>query len=344
MSQTTAAAPPTSNRSAVLNAPHDLTVEDRPVPVPGPHEVLVRVGAVGICGSDVHYYEHGRIGPFVVEAPMVIGHEAAGTVVDVGSLVDRSRIGQKVALEPGVPCRHCAQCLAGRYNLCPDVIFYATPPVDGAIAELVTLDADFAHPVPEGVDDEHAAMAEPVSVGVWASRKADVKPGDRVLVTGAGPIGLLAGQVARAFGAAVVTITDMSEFRLGVATKLGLDARPATEPLTEEYDVLLECSGAPAAVRSGMRALARAGRAVLVGMGPDEVPMDVPLIQTRELTVTGTFRYARTYPLALQLIGSGQVDVATLITHHFPLDQTEAALTLARREPESLKGIVRPQE
>jgi L-iditol 2-dehydrogenase len=344
MSQTATAAPATSNRSAVLNAPHDLTVEDRPVPVPGPHEVLVRVGAVGICGSDVHYYEHGRIGPFVVEAPMVIGHEAAGTVVDVGSEVDRSRIGEKVALEPGVPCRHCAQCLAGRYNLCPDVIFYATPPVDGAIAELVTLDADFAHPVPDGVDDEHAAMAEPVSVGVWASRKADVKPGDRVLVTGAGPIGLLAGQVARAFGAAVVTITDMSEFRLGVATKLGLDARPATEPLTEEYDVLLECSGAPAAVRSGMRALARAGRAVLVGMGPDEVPMDVPLIQTRELTVTGTFRYARTYPLALQLIGSGQVDVATLITHHFPLDQTEAALTLARREPESLKGIVRPQE
>jgi L-iditol 2-dehydrogenase len=344
MSETTAVAHATGNRSAVLNAPHDLTVEDRPVPVPAPHEVLVRVGAVGICGSDVHYYEHGRIGPFVVEAPMVIGHEAAGTVVDVGSEVDRSRIGQRVALEPGVPCRHCEQCLAGRYNLCPDVIFYATPPVDGAIAELVTLDADFAHPVPEGVDDEHAAMAEPVSVGVWASRKADVKPGDRVLVTGAGPIGLLAGQVARAFGAAVVTITDVSEFRLGVATQLGLDARPATEPLTEEYDVLLECSGAPAAVRSGMRALARAGRAVLVGMGPDEVPMDVPLIQTRELSVTGTFRYARTYPLALQLIGSGQVDVATLITHHFPLDQTEAALTLARREPKSLKGIVRPQE
>ena len=340
MSQTTA----TSNRSAVLNAPHDLTVEDRPVPVPGPHEVLVRVGAVGICGSDVHYYEHGRIGPFVVEAPMVIGHEAAGTVVDVGSEVDRSRIGERVALEPGVPCRHCEQCLAGRYNLCPDVTFYATPPVDGAIAELVTLDADFAHAVPDGVDDEHAAMAEPVSVGVWASRKAEVKPGERVLVTGAGPIGLLAGQVARAFGAAQVTITDVSEFRLGVARTLGLDARAATDPLTQEYDVLIECSGAPAAVRSGMRALARAGRAVLVGMGPDEVPMEVPLIQTRELQVTGTFRYARTYPLALQLIASGQVDVATLITHRFPLAETEAALTLARREPESLKGIVHPQE
>ncbi len=343
-SSTTTATAHTSNRSAVLNAPRELSIDDRPVPSPGPHEVLVEVGAVGICGSDVHYYEHGRIGDFVVTAPMVIGHEAAGTVVDVGSEVDHDRIGQRVALEPGVPCRHCEQCLAGRYNLCPDITFYATPPYDGAIAELATLDAAFAHPVPDGMTDEQAAMAEPVSVGLWACRKAGLRAGDRVLVTGAGPIGLLAGQVARSFGAIRVTITDVSDFRLGVARQLGLDARRADEPLEDEYEVLLECSGAAPAVRSGLRALARAGRAVLVGMGPDEVSMEVPLIQTRELSVTGTFRYMNTWPLALALIGSGAVDVDTLITHHFGLDQTEDALTLARREPESLKGIVRPQE
>jgi L-iditol 2-dehydrogenase len=340
---TTAPGATGTNRSAVLRGERDLVVEDRPVPAPGPGEVLVEVGAVGICGSDVHYYEHGRIGPFVVEAPMVIGHEAAGTVVGVGEGVDPGRVGQLVALEPGVPCRHCEQCLAGRYNLCPDVVFFATPPVDGAIARLVTLDADFAFPAPEGIDAEQAAMAEPVSVGVWACRKAGVSAGDRVLVTGAGPIGLLAGQVARAFGARHVTVTDVSDFRLGVAAELGLDARRADQPLTAEYDVLLECSGAPVAVKTGLAALARAGRAVLVGMGPDEVPINVPLLQNRELTVTGTFRYARTYPIALELIASGAVDVNRLITHRFGLEETEAALTAGRREPEAIKSMVLPQ-
>ncbi len=332
-----------TNRSAVLRGERDLVVEDRPVPTPGPGEVLVQVGAVGICGSDVHYYEHGRIGPFVVTEPMVIGHEAAGTVVGVGEGVDESRVGQLVALEPGVPCRHCEQCLAGRYNLCPYVTFYATPPYDGAIADLVTLDAEFAFEAPEGLDAESAAMAEPVSVGVWACRKANVVAGDRVLVTGAGPIGLLAGQVAKAFGAVQVSITDISDFRLGVATELGLDAHRADQPLTGEYDVLLECSGAPVAVRTGLAALARAGRAVLVGMGPDEVPINVPLVQSRELSITGTFRYARTYPLALELIASGAVEVKRLVTHRFSLEQTEDALTAGRREPESIKAMVLPQ-
>ena len=332
-----------TNRSAVLRGERDVVVEDRPVPEPGPGEVLVEVGAVGICGSDVHYYEHGRIGPFVVEAPMVIGHEAAGTVVAVGQGVDVGRVGELVALEPGVPCRRCEQCLAGRYNLCPDVVFFATPPVDGAITTLVTLDADFAFPAPEGLDAEQAAMAEPVSVGVWACRRAGVVAGDRVLVTGAGPIGLLAGQVARAFGATKVSITDVSDFRLGVATELGLDAHRADQPLTEEYDVLLECSGAPVAVKTGLAALARAGRAVLVGMGPDEVGINVPLVQSRELSITGTFRYARTYPLALDLIASGAVEVRRLVTHRFGIDDTEAALTAGRRESDSIKAMVLPQ-
>jgi L-iditol 2-dehydrogenase len=329
-----------TNLSAVLRAPHDLVIEDRSTPSPGPDQVLVEIGAVGICGSDVHYYDHGRIGPYVVEQPMVVGHEAAGRIIGVGDNVDRSRLGQLVALEPGVPCRSCEQCLAGRYNLCPKVIFFATPPVDGAIAQFVVIDAAFAHSAPEGLSSEQAAMAEPVSVGIWASRKAHVSPGDRVLITGAGPIGLLAAQVARHFGASSITITDMSEFRLQVAGELGLTTKLATEPLTEEYDVLIECSGAAPAVRTGMQALARAGRAVLVGMGADEVPVNVPLIQSRELTLTGTFRYANTYPLALELIASGAVQLSAVITHHFDLDETEDALTLARRDPQSLKAVV----
>ena len=166
-----------TNRSAVLHAPRQLTIEDRPVPEPAPGEVLVRVVAVGICGSDVHYYEHGRIGPYVVEAPMVIGHEAAGVVVGVGEGVSSERVGELVALEPGVPCRNCSTCLSGRYNLCPDVVFFATPPVDGAICEYVTLAAAFAHRAPAGLDHDQAAMAEPVSVGIWACRRSDVRRG-----------------------------------------------------------------------------------------------------------------------------------------------------------------------
>ena len=291
-----------TNRSAVLHSPRDLTIEDRPLPEPGPGEVLVRVAAVGICGSDVHYYEHGRIGPYVVESPMVIGHEASGEITEVGAGVSEDRIGELVALEPGVPCRNCATCLSGHYNLCPDVVFFATPPVDGAICEYVTLAAAFAHPAPEELDHDHAAMAEPVSVGVWACRRAGVQAGDRVLVTGAGPIGLLTAQVARAFGARSVTVTDMNPNRVATASQLRLDGRLASQPLEEEYDVLLECSGAPAALNAGMKAMARTGRVVLVGMGADDVSINVPLVQGRELTITGTFRYANTYPLALELI------------------------------------------
>ena len=332
------------NLSAVLHAPHQLVIEDRDTPRPGRHEVVVRVEAVGICGSDVHYYEHGRIGSYVVRAPMVIGHEAAGTIVAVGDGVDASRVGQRVALEPGVPDRTCEQCLAGRYNLCPNVVFFATPPVNGAIAQLVTIDAAFAHPAPEQLSPEQAAMAEPVSVGVWAARRARIAPGDRVLVTGAGPIGLLAAQVALAFGADSVTVTDVSDFRLEVARELGLEARTATQELTGSFDVLLECSGAPAAWRSGLGALAPAARAVLVGMGADELPIDVPLVQGREITITGIFRYAGTYPTALSLIASGRVSTEAIITHRFPLAQAEDALTVGRREDRSLKAVVLPQQ
>ncbi|KQR46840.1 sorbitol dehydrogenase [Frigoribacterium sp. Leaf164] len=332
-----------SNSSAVLYAAGDLRIEERPTPVPATHEVLVEIHAVGICGSDVHYFEAGRIGRYVVEAPMVVGHESAGVIVGVGTDVSPERIGQTVALEPGVPCRHCEQCRLGRYNLCPFVQFFATPPVDGSIARYVVIDAEFAHVVPHGLSAEKAAMAEPVSVGVWACRKAEVTAGDRVLVTGAGPIGLLAAQVARGFGATQVTVTDVSEFRLDTARDLGFTATRAGEALEGEFDVLLECSGAAPALASGLEALASAGRAVLVGMGADEATINVPLVQGKELTLQGIFRYANTYPTALQLIASGGVDVDRVITHRFGIAETQAALTLARREARSLKAVVDPR-
>lgn len=331
-----------NNPSAVLRGIRDVAIEDRPVPVPEPHQVVVAVKATGICGSDVHYYEHGRIGDFIVDAPMVIGHESAGVITEVGSAVDPERIGQTVALEPGIPCRRCEQCLQGRYNLCADVVFFATPPVDGSIAGFVAIDADFAHPAPAGLSFEQAAMAEPVSVGLWAAWKARITAGDRVLVTGAGPIGLFAAQVARALGAAEVTITDLSDYRLSVARGMGFTVAGPDDAVGSSYAVLLECSGSAAALDSGLRALAPAGRAVLVGMGADSVSISVPLVQNRELTISGIFRYANTYPTALRLISGGAVATEPVITHRFDLEDTEAALTLARREQQSLKAVVVP--
>ncbi len=335
-------------RVAVLRGARDVALEERPVPVPGPGEVLVDVAAVGVCGSDVHYYEHGRIGRFVVEQPLVLGHEPSGTITAVGPGVDPARVGQRVSVEPGVPDLTCAQCLAGRYNLCPDVRFLATPPVDGAFAEQVVVHGAFAHPVPDAIGDDAAALLEPLSVGLWACRKGGVGPGSRVLVTGAGPIGLVAVQAARASGAAEVMVSDVNPARLALARDLGategVDARTSRlSDLPRPPEVLLECSGSPAATAEAIRALDRAGRAVLVGMGGDELPLPLSVVQERELEVTGTFRYANTWPTAIALVAAGRVDLDRLVTGTYALDQAEEALTAGRRDPTSVKVVVHPQ-
>src|SRR2546428_10131197 len=176
--------------AAVLYAPHDLRIEQRPVPSPSRGEVLVRILSVGVCGSDVHYYEHGRIGDFVVESPLVLGHEPSGVVVAAGPGADRHEPGQRVSIEPGIPDFTCEYCRAGRYNLCPRMRFFGTPPIDGALCEYVGVHDELAYPVPDSLSDDAAALVEPLSVGVWACRKARVGPGSRVLVVVAGPIGL----------------------------------------------------------------------------------------------------------------------------------------------------------
>ena len=340
---------PNTMRVSVLRGIGDIAVERRPVPIPGPHEVLIRVSAVGTCGSDTHYYEHGRIGGFVVERPLVLGHEAAGVVVACGPQATRHEPGQRVSLEPGVPCSVCEQCRAGRYNLCPEMRFFATPPIDGAFAEYVVLHEQFAHQVPDSLSDEAAGLVEPLSVGVWACRKARVGPGSRVLVTGAGPIGLVAAQTARAFGASEVVVTDVNSRRLRLAAEL---AATSTVDVSEtslsgagyEPDVLVECSGSPAATAEAIRTVGRAGRVVLVGMGGAEIPLPVSHVQGFEIEVTGTFRYANTWPTAIALVASGAVDLDRLVTHRFGLDQVEEALTAAHRDESAVKSVVQPQK
>jgi L-iditol 2-dehydrogenase len=343
---TTISTPSEQTRSLLLRE-HELAVEPAPVPEPGPHQVLVEVAAVGICGSDVHYYEHGRIADFVVEAPLVLGHEASGTIRAVGSEVTDRTVGQRVAMEPQETCGRCTQCLAGRYNLCPQVVFFATPPVHGAFAQYVVLDSSRAHPVPDSLSDEAAALIEPLSVAVWAARKAAIEPGDRVLVTGAGPVGLLCADVARARGASWVGVSDTNDHRLQVARDRGAHqavnalAGPLTEQI-EPVDVILECSGATPAVQAAFAAAAPAARVVMVGMGASEMELPVATIQVKELWVTGVFRYANCYPAAIALAANGVVDLDGLVTGKFGLEQVEEALTASRRDAHSLKPMVYP--
>jgi L-iditol 2-dehydrogenase len=340
----TAAALPVSMRASVLSGASSISVEQRPIPAVQSDEVLVRVAAVGVCGSDVHYYREGRIGDFVVEGPLVLGHEVSGRIAAVGAGVDPGRIGQRVAIEPQRPCRVCWQCKSGRYNLCPDMRFYATPPVDGAFCEYVTIQADFAHPVPDSVSDEAAALLEPLSVGIWACRKARIVPGSRVLIAGAGPIGVITAQAARAFGAAEIIVSDPVADRRQLVERFG--ATWTLDPTAEDVaglgvDAFIDASGATPAVISGITAVRGAGVVVLVGMGADQIALPIPVIQNRELTITGVFRYTDTWPTATGLVASGQVDLDSLVTARFGLDDVDKALD-ADQNPGSLKTVVVP--
>lgn len=334
------------NEAAVLYGVGDLRIEERPVPQPGEREVLVEVRSVGICGSDVHYYQHGRIGDFVVKSPLVLGHESSGVVVALGGSVQSHHLGERVALEPGVPCGACRECRNGRYNLCRDVAFFATPPIDGALARYVVIHEDFAFELPDDVSDDAGALIEPLSVGIWACSKGRVEVGSRVAVAGAGPIGAVVTLVARAAGAAEVVVSDPVAVRRERIRTLGATGvvDPAVSSLAEavaDCDVFFDCSGHAAAVQDGIKAVRPAGIAVLIGMCPEaEVPMPLARIQNREVWVTGTFRYAHTYPKAIALVASKAVDLDSLVDARFPLAASEDALLAAGRDPSVLKPLV----
>src|SRR5256712_10660568 len=329
--------------AAVLYAPHDLRIEQRPVPSPSRGEVLVRILSVGVCGSDVHYYEHGRIGDFVVRSPLVLGHESSGQIVEVGKGVSRERVGERVAIEPGEPCGRCDQCRTGRYNLCPNIRFHGTPPVDGTLSEFVAVKSELAYTVPDEISDNAAALLEPLSVGIWANRKAGTQAGTSLLIAGAGPIGLGTTLVARAVGATRITVSDVNRNRLSAALARGATeiAVPGSDHVAGEFDAFIDCSGSSAAIDAGVRLVRPAGAGGFGGVGAGEVRLALWGIQQSELVITGTFRYANTWPTAIALAASGRVSLDDLVTGEFGLADTEQALT-AGRDPHSVKAVVRP--
>ena len=329
-------------RAAVLIEPGRIEMEQRPVPTPRAGDVLIQVSSVGVCGSDTHYYRHGRVGGFVVEAPLVLGHEAAGTIVGVGDSVDQSRIGQRVSIEPQRPDPDSDETRRGHYNLCPHMQFFATPPVDGALCDYVTIGAEFAHPVPDSISDDAAALCEPLSVGIAAIRKAELDGRSRVLIAGAGPIGIVLTQLAKAYGATEIVVSDPDPTRRDRALTFG--ATTTVDPAAGSngglaVDAFIDASGAAAAVAAGIHAVRPAGRIVLVGSGAESMELPTQLIQNRELVLTGVFRYANTWPTAIALVESGRVDLDAMVTAHFPLEKAAEALD-SDRTPGSVKSVV----
>jgi len=330
------------NLSAVLYKANDLRLEQRALPEPGPQDVVVRIHSVGICGSDVHYWHRGRTTRFVVEAPMVLGHEAAGTVERVGEQVTHLKPGDRVAVEPGVPCRRCDLCKTGRYNVCPEVEFCSTPPVHGTLTRLYRHPADFCFKLPAHVTMEEGAMLEPLTVAVYSCRRAGVTVGSRVLVCGAGPIGLVSLLTARALGAAAVCLTDISPARLEFAAGQGASGTVLIDGATEAEtagrvvaalggrpSAIIECCGVASSIRMAIKAAAPRAKLVTVGRGPADVSLPIVELTTKELEINGIFRYANCYQAALDLVASGRVQLAPLVSHRFTLEQSEQAFQTA---------------
>ncbi|XP_060923732.1 sorbitol dehydrogenase [Limanda limanda] len=333
------------NLSVVLHAQGDLRLEKLPIPEPGPDDVLLKMHSVGICGSDVHYWQHGRIADYVVTKPMVLGHEAAGQVVKVGSAVKHLKVGDRVAIEPGVPREMDEFCKSGRYNLSPTIFFCATPPDHGNLCRFYKHSANFCYKLPDNVTYEEGALIEPLSVGIHACRRAGVTLGSTVLICGAGPIGLVCLLVAKAMGASQVIITDLSPERLTMAKELGADfqvtvkredeakqlAKRVEDMLGAPPHITIECSGVESSIRTAIYATRSGGVVVLVGLGSELVT--IPLIDAalREVDIRGVFRYCNTWPMAINMLASGKVNVKPLVTHRFPLEQAAQAFETTRQ-------------
>jgi D-xylulose reductase len=341
-------------QALVLEKAKELSLRDIDIEETlGPHDVRIAIRNVGICGSDVHYYQHGRIGPFVVEEPMVLGHEASGTVVEVGDEVRNLKVGDRVCMEPGIPDPNSRATRLGMYNLDPAVLFWATPPVHGVLRPTVVHPANFTFNLPDNVSFAEGAMVEPLAIGMHAANKAQIKPGDLAVVIGAGTIGVVTALAALAGGCSQIVISDVVQPKLDLVATLGpitpvnvteQSLAEVVSDLTDGWgaDIVFEASGSSQVFENIFELLCPAGRVVLIGMPGAPVPYDVVAAQTKEARVEHIFRYAHVYPRALALMGSGKIDLKPLITDQFEFKDGIKAFDYATKlPPTSVKAQIR---
>ncbi len=312
--------------------------EERPIPVPGDNEILVKIDCVGICGSDMHYYENGKIGSYIVDPPFVLGHESGGVVVEIGKDVKHLNVGDRVALEPGKTCGHCEFCRSGKYNLCPDVKFFATPPIDGVFQEYVVHEADLCFKLPDNVSTMEGALIEPLAVGMHAANQAGASLGKTAVVTGAGCIGLCAMMSLKAFGVTEVYVTDIMDKRLEKALELGATGvinSKERNPVEEIYkltegrgvDIVVEASGVEICANQGIEMLVQAGTLVQVAYsGSGYMSLNMSMICDKEITIKSVFRYRHIYPIAIKSVASGLINLKDIVTDVFEFENIEEAM------------------
>jgi D-xylulose reductase len=317
----------------------------------GPDDVRIKIHTVGICGSDVHYYLHGRIGPFIVKEPMVLGHEASGTIIEIGKNVNNLKVGDRVCMEPGIPDLKSKATLLGMYNLDPSVRFWATPPIHGCLRETVVHPAMFTFKLPDNVSYGEGAMVEPLAVGMQAAKKAAIHAGDVAVVIGCGTIGMVTAMAALASGCSKVIISDIIQPKLDIASRFGIvavniksqDLRGQVDNLTDGWgaDIVFEASGNETAVLQSFELLRPGGCVVFIGMPVKPVPVDIVSAQAKEARIETVFRYAHVYARALGLMGSGKIDVKPMITDKYKFEDSIKAFEYAANpKPTSVKIVI----
>lgn len=323
---------------AVMNGIGKMGFVEREVPQPADNEVLVKLEYVGICGSDMHYYETGRIGDYVVEPPFVLGHEPGGVVVEVGKDVKHLKVGDRVALEPGKTCGHCEFCKEGKYNLCPDVVFFATPPVDGVFQEYVAHEAALCFKLPDNVDTMEGALIEPLAVGFHAANQGGAHAGQTAIVFGAGCIGLVSMMALKAEGVSKVYVVDIMQKRLDKAMELGAtevinsmdtDVMAEIARLTEGKgaDLIIETAGMEITTRQAIHIAKKGATIVLVGYSKTgEMTLPLSLALDKELTFKTVFRYRHIYPMAIEAVASGKVNLKGIVSNVFDFDDIQNAM------------------
>ncbi|MEK9497512.1 NAD(P)-dependent alcohol dehydrogenase [Photorhabdus sp. P32] len=335
-------------KALVLEKAGQISIQDWEDPeILGENDVEIKIHSVGICGSDVHYYQYGRIGPFIVEKPMILGHEASGVITAVGKNVIHLKIGDRVCMEPGIPNLQSPQSRAGIYNLDPEVRFWATPPIDGCLRERVIHPAAFTFKLPDNVSFAEGAMVEPLSIGMQAATKAEIKPGDIALVIGAGTIGIVTALAALAGGCSDVIICDVFDEKLEIAKQYpGLhpvNSKVLAEKVNTLTDgngvnILFECSGAKSVIATISEHIAPGGVAVLVGMPIDPAPFDIVSAQAKEITFKTIFRYANMYPRTIRLLSAGKLKVTPLLSATYKFkDSVQAYERAAEGRPTDIK-------